>query len=196
MNWSDQIKRYRFQRGLTQEQLADEWGVAVRSIRRYEAGEAIPATWLESIKKTLRPVDVRQLDALGAYKVLVETNALPCTLYDANLYLVAASKPALALWVQPPGRQLIGQHMGEAASPEAVNALARLGGVNVLMADKAIVSGSVRQRFTDLPVPEFYTNARFYVVRDVVGLVQCVLIFSDVVTKAQHDALPAGIQLH
>ena len=58
------IRTLRKRRGLTQEQLAEQLGISVMTVRRWEWGERIPN--VEDLKKAARVLDIPVTELIGA----------------------------------------------------------------------------------------------------------------------------------
>ncbi len=92
MNWGARIRKYRSRSGLTQEALAEAFGVAPRTIRRWEAEDSRPP---DHVRKKLRlsPVMVMprlSLDGLQANAALSPLN----TVLLNDKYMVLAASPS------------------------------------------------------------------------------------------------------
>ncbi|MGX5667968.1 helix-turn-helix domain-containing protein [Rhizobium daejeonense] len=108
------IKAFRKFSGLTQADLADQWGVSVRTLSRWERGEGRPAEWMR--RELARSVPPLEWPTAPAFKAMVENYPRPALLWDSNLKVLASEKHHFR-WAARAGVELIGtdwhKHLSE-----------------------------------------------------------------------------------
>jgi transcriptional regulator with XRE-family HTH domain len=88
--WSERIKLYRQKTGMPQEQLAEMFGVDVRSVRRWEAGTAMPS--LAVRKKLLSaPVPAMASASVSGFAEIIRTSNKFTALLSDQHEIIAAS---------------------------------------------------------------------------------------------------------
>lgn len=115
MEWSQRVRYYRTRAGLTQEALAELFGVEPRTVRRWESGASRPP---EDVRAKLQraPVPVIPRATLGSLKDFVGGAKGLVSLYTPTLDVIAASPVSAHLF-----RTLYG------SEPVGVNILPYLG---------------------------------------------------------------------
>ena len=83
------LKAFRHTQALTQENLAELWGVSNRTIARWERGEGRPQQWMRrEIAKVESPIEWPTARLLCE---LIERRASPAMIYDTGLKVLAVS---------------------------------------------------------------------------------------------------------
>jgi transcriptional regulator with XRE-family HTH domain len=90
MDWSDRIRGYRQRSGLTQEKLAEMFGVDARSVRRWEAGHSRPS---EEVRTRLMraPVPAMVRPDIAGFASVIRSSSAFTVLLDDNQDVIASS---------------------------------------------------------------------------------------------------------
>ena len=108
-NWHLRIRSYRLRSGLTQEQLADVFMVADRTVRRWENGQSQPPQHVrERLLRTHVPLIHRP--EVAALRAMTETSSLGTMLMDEKLNIIAMSAREQQFWLRQYGQDLRGQN--------------------------------------------------------------------------------------
>lgn len=90
MHAENRVKRFRRVNGLTQEMLAERWGVTVRSVGRWERGEGRPAEWMRREMNLVgSPLE---WPSTAALRQLVERQVGPAMIFDVDFKVLVASE--------------------------------------------------------------------------------------------------------
>lgn len=97
MEWSQRVRYYRARAGLTQEALAELFGVEPRTVRRWESGASRPP---EDVRAKLQraPVPVIPRAKMSSLKDFVSGAKGMISLYTPTLEVVAGSSVSTALF--------------------------------------------------------------------------------------------------
>jgi transcriptional regulator with XRE-family HTH domain len=90
MDWAQRVRSYRSKSQLTQEALADLFGVDVRSVRRWEAGSARPSAAVRS-KLVRAPVQPIAVTSLAGFSSMIETSSAFSVLLDYDHNVITCS---------------------------------------------------------------------------------------------------------
>ncbi|MBU2866622.1 helix-turn-helix domain-containing protein [Pacificibacter marinus] len=116
MSLSQGLRKYRGQRDLTQDQMADELGCSIRTYRRYESGEHdIPSSLLLQILAR-GDVDIHDLLNVRQDPVWPETRDMVIDRYNEAMALLSEQDLYLPVDAERPARNIAGEvaELGEA----------------------------------------------------------------------------------
>jgi DNA-binding XRE family transcriptional regulator len=126
MRIENRMKRFRREKGFTQEKLAAHWGVTVRSIGRWERGEGRPPEWMR--REMTLAANPLEWPALGALRALVESQNGPAMMFDDKLKVLAASQFHRDWGLKHYGIDVVGVDWTRYMDAHALNVLDEQGG--------------------------------------------------------------------
>jgi DNA-binding XRE family transcriptional regulator len=145
MNSAARIRAFRKSGNLTQNDLAELWGVTVRSISRWERGEGRPAEWMR--REMSKSVPMLAWPTAPALKAMVENYSRSALLCDSNLKVHAAQSNFFR-WGAREGVDIIGADWHHHLSESVLGMLTDNGGFSSLVREGVMC---IRGTYSDDP---------------------------------------------
>lgn len=130
LNTGGRIRAFRKRARLTQESLADLWGVSVRTISRWERNEGRPEEWMR--REMAKAVPPTEWPTAPTLKILVESYPRPALLWDSNMRILASEQHHFR-WAAQAGVDLIGANWHNHLSEWVLDMLSDNGGFSRML---------------------------------------------------------------
>jgi DNA-binding XRE family transcriptional regulator len=176
MTQAARVTAFRHGANLTQEALAEKWGVSVRSINRWEHGEGRPAEWMQrEIAAAENPL---HWPTAAMLKDLIENRPGPAMIYDPGMQVLSCSRMHSAWMHNVYGIDAVGVNWHRYMAESCMEMMERGGGMKSMVRHglkniRGVYQDPGGQSDTFIP-PELFVDLTIVRIPDYGALCVCV----------------------